>query len=100
MKSEAESNYSISAIGSWLGSFAGASTEAPQYKLDKQSKAADTGAPTESLVSFENMVKDCQVELVEVMQGICCGEENDLSMIEVTGEVKIKALIPGDTPKI
>ena len=55
--------------------------------------------PIESFVSFENMVKDCQVELIETLFGDC-DTNNNINWIEVMGEVNVRALIPGDNPKV
>jgi hypothetical protein len=56
-------------------------------------------APQDNLVSFENLVKDCQVDLIEYADCILTGNEA-IQAIEVQGEVIVKALVPGDTPKV
>ena len=53
----------------------------------------------ENLVSFENLVKDCQIDLVEWADCII-NKDQIIESIEVTGEVRIKAKLPGDHPRI
>lgn len=55
-------------------------------------------------MSFESLVKDCQVDLIEVAECILTYDpeldQEVLEAIEVSGEVQVKALIPGDSPKV
>ena len=49
-------------------------------------------------------MKDCQVDLIEVAQCILSYDyetnQEILEAIEVSGQVMVKALVPGDNPKV
>ena len=54
------------------------------------------------MVSFENLVKNCQLDLVEQAECIIDYQDGEeaIQAIEVAGQVQIKALLPGDSPKL
>lgn len=99
-------------LGGWLGSLAQTATGSapPQAAKPKYSTSSAPGInssqpPSESMaVSFENLVKDCQVELVEYLTADCSQDPNQseqiINSIEVMGEVNVKAQLPGETPKV
>ena len=81
-------------LGSWLGSLASTkpqSTLAPNPKLQSaqisNAPHHTTTGPADSLVSFENLVKNCQLDLIEQAECIIDYQDGDeaIQAIEVAG---------------
>ena len=101
--------------------------------MGKNHTASSNQQPSEIMVNFENMVKNCQVELVEFASCVIdqvkkqeVRQPNDfraqikdgyggtynnvqdqqivvvekIQSIEICGEVRVKAMVPGDKPKV
>lgn len=98
-------------IGGWLGTIASTATGATPAQPQKPkltptpSSAQTSAAPAENMVSFDNLVKDCQFELAEYLIADISHDPNEsdqqiINSIEVMGEVKVKAQLPDETPKV
>ena len=88
-KQIAEDKGYVASIGGWLTS---PFTTAPTPAANPVSKSSKT------FVSLENLVKDCQVELIETLTAEI--SQDKLDWLDVQGRVVVRALVPGETPKI
>ena len=95
----ADGQSSLSNLGSWIVGSLTSKGDEPVKKPQGYQAGVQNTAPSDNLVSFENLVKDCQVDLIEIADCSLGGNES-LQAIEVQGEVIVKALIPGDSPKV